>query len=85
MKPKAQLINPKETICKSNYTMKKGKTTTLVVLAVEILTITVLHAVKLSHSEKLTSAREVSKNVSSQSENQEDSRSGSTFSLASYR
>jgi len=65
--------------------MKKGKTTTLVVLAVEILTITVLHAVKLSHSEKLTSAREVSKNVSSRSENQEDSRPGSTFSLASYR
>ena len=65
--------------------MKKGKTTTLVVLAVEILTITVLHAVKLSHSEKLTSAREVSKNVSSQPENQPDSKSDAVFSVASYR
>jgi len=65
--------------------MKKGKTSTLVVLAVEILTIVVLHAVKLSQSEKVTSAREVSKNVSSQSENQPESKSGSVFSLASYR
>ena len=84
MKPKAQSINPKETTCKSNYTMKKGKTSTLVVLAVEILTITVLHAVKINHSEK-TSAREVSKNVSTQSEVQADSKSGSLFSVASYR
>ena len=85
MKPKAQLINPKETTCKSNYTMKKGKTSTLVVLAVEILTIVVLHALKISQSEKMTSAREVSKNVSSPSENQSDSKSGSVFSLAAYK
>lgn len=65
--------------------MKKGKTSTLVVLAVEILAIAVLHAVKISHSEKLTSAREVSKNVASQSEKEPDSKSGSAFSLASYR
>jgi len=65
--------------------MKKGKTSTLVVLAVEILTIVVLHAVKISQSEKATSVREVSKNVSSQSENQSESKSGSIFSLASYR
>ena len=65
--------------------MKKGKTSTLVVLAVEILTIAVLHAVKISQSEKGTSAREVSKNVSSQSENQSDARSGDIFPVASYR
>jgi len=65
--------------------MKKGKTSTLVVLAVEILTIAVLHAVKISHSGKGTSAREVSKNVSYQSENQSDSRSGDVFSVASYK
>jgi len=65
--------------------MKKGKTLTLVVLAVEILTIVVLHAIKISQSEKMTSAREVSKNVSSQSENQQEAKSGSVFSLASYR
>jgi hypothetical protein len=65
--------------------MKKGKTSTLVVLAVEILAIVVLHAVKISQSEKVSSAREVSKNVSAQSENQADSKSGSLFSVASYR
>ena len=65
--------------------MKKGKTSTFVVLAVEILVIVVLHAVTISHAEKLTSAREVSKNVSSQSENQSDSKSRSMFSLASYK
>jgi hypothetical protein len=65
--------------------MKKGKTSTLVVLAVEILTIVVLHAVKISQSEKMTSAREVSKNVSSQSENQQEAKSRSIFSLASYK
>ncbi|MBN9380529.1 MAG: hypothetical protein J0H74_07185 [Chitinophagaceae bacterium] len=65
--------------------MKKGKTSTLVILAVEILTIVVLHAVKLSQAEKGTSAREVSKNVGSQPENQPDSKSGAIFSVASYR
>ncbi len=65
--------------------MKKGKTSTLVVLAVEILAIVVLHAIKISQSEKVTSARQVSKNVSSASENQPDSKSGSTLSFAVYR
>ena len=65
--------------------MKKRKTSTLVVLAVEILTIAVLHAVKISQSEKGTSAREVSKNVASQPENQPDSKSDAVFSVASYR
>jgi hypothetical protein len=87
MKPKAQLINPKETTCKSNRTMKKGKkTSTLIVLAVEILTIVVLHAVKISQSEKMTSTRESRKNTSSTSENQSDSKSGSSvFSFAAYK
>jgi hypothetical protein len=85
IKPKAQLINPKEKICKSNRTMKKGKkTSTLIVLAVEILTIVVLHAMKISQSEKMTSARESSKNAST-SENQPDSRSGPVFSFAEYK
>ena len=64
--------------------MKKGKKSTLIVLAVEILTIVVLHAVKISQSEKVTTTRESSKNASV-SENQPDSKSGSTFSFAAYR
>ena len=85
MKPKAQLINPKETNCKSNRTMKKGKKMHLIVLAVEILTIVVLHAVKISQAEKVTSRREASKNVSTTAENQSDSKSGSVFSFAAYK
>lgn len=65
--------------------MKKGKTSTLVVLAVEILTIVVLHVVKINQSEKGASEREVSKNVTSQPENQPDSKSGAIYSVASYR
>ena len=66
--------------------MKKGKKTkTLIVLAVEILTIVVLHAVKISQSEKMTSTRESSKNASMTSENQSDSKSGSVFSFAAYK
>jgi len=88
--PKAQLINPKETTRKSNCTMKKGKKSTLIVLAVEILTIVVLHAVKISQSEnqseKMTSTRESTKNASKTSENQPDSKSGSSvFSFAAYK
>ena len=66
--------------------MKKGKkTSTLIVLAVEILTIVALHAVKISQSEKVTTTRESSKNTSVTSENQPDSKSGSTFSFAAYK
>jgi hypothetical protein len=65
--------------------MKKGKkTSTLIVLAVEILTIVVLHAVKISQSEKMTSTRESSKNAST-SEIQPDSKSASVFSFAAYK
>ncbi|HVV07583.1 MAG TPA: hypothetical protein VHC96_25330 [Puia sp.] len=67
--------------------MKKGKkTSTLIVLAVEILTIVVLHAVKISQSEKMTSTRESTKNASSTSDNRSDSKSGSSiFSFAAYK
>ena len=66
--------------------MKKGKkTSTLIVLAVEILTIVALHAVKISQSEKVTTTRESSKNTSVTSEYQPDAKSGSTFSFAAYK
>ena len=67
--------------------MKKGKkTSTLIVLAVEILTIVVLHAVKISQSEKMTSTRETLQNASKAAENQSDSKSGSSvFSFAAYK
>jgi len=65
--------------------MKKAKTSTLIVLAVEIVAIVVLHAVKISQSEKVTTVREVSKNMTSQSENQPDSKSRSIFSLAVFK
>lgn len=64
--------------------MKKGKTSTLVVLAIEILAIAVLHAVKISQTEKLGNNREVSKNVLN-AENQSDTKSGSLFSLAVFK
>ena len=41
--------------------MKKGKTLTALVLVLEIATIAVLHAVKISQSEKIVS-KEVSRN-----------------------
>jgi hypothetical protein len=43
--------------------MKKGKTLTLLVLVVEIASITILHAVKINQSER-TAAKEVSKSAS---------------------
>ena len=65
--------------------MKKGKTT-LVVLALEIVSIAVLHAVKLSHSEKNAASREISKNITSpQTENASDTKERSIYSLAIFR
>jgi hypothetical protein len=65
--------------------MKKGKTT-LVVLALEIVSIAVLHAVKISHSEKNAASREVSRNISTaQPENASDSKERSIYSLAIFR
>ena len=41
----------------------KGKTLTGIVLIAEIASITILHAVKINHSEK-TAAKEISRNMS---------------------
>jgi hypothetical protein len=56
--------------------MKKGKTLALLVLALEIATITILHAVKISQNEK--PAKE---SGNAQTEN----RTRSNYSLALYR
>ena len=65
--------------------MKKGKTsTTLVVLALEIASIAVLHAVKLNQSEKVAGAKEITRNAAAQSEKESDSKPQSVYSLAAY-
>ena len=58
--------------------MKKGKTLTALVLVLEIVSITVLHAVKLNQSEK-TVGKEVSKVLTP------ESRPRSTYSLAVFK
>ena len=61
--------------------MKKGKTKTMLVLALEIASIIVLHAIKINQSEK--SAKEVGRTVSSPART--DSRAKSSYySLATY-
>jgi hypothetical protein len=62
--------------------MKKGKASALIVLVLEITAITVLHAVKINHSEKAGN-KEVSRTISS---NQPESKiRSSIFSLAVYK
>ena len=61
--------------------MKKGKTLTALVLVLEIATITVLHAVKISQSEK-TAGKEISKNTPSEPV---DAKPRSTYTLAAFR
>jgi hypothetical protein len=61
--------------------MKKGKSSTLILLIVEIATITVLHAVKINHSGK-PGSKEMGKNIYS---SQPESKMGSTFSIALYK
>jgi hypothetical protein len=61
--------------------MKKGKTLTVIVLALEIATITILHAVKINQSEKAVN-KEISRNASAE---QADSRTQSTYSLAVFK
>ena len=63
------------------FTMKKGKTLTALVLAIEIASIIVLHAVKISQSEKIAS-KEISRNNSSEPV---DAKQRSTYSYASFR
>jgi hypothetical protein len=61
--------------------MKKGKSSALILLIVEIATITVLHAVKINHSGK-TANKEVSKEIYS---TQREAKVGSAFSVALYK
>jgi hypothetical protein len=61
--------------------MKKGNTLTIFVLALEITTIAVLHAVKINHSEKVTN-KEISRNNSAE---QPDGRARPTYSLAVFK
>ena len=61
--------------------MKKGKTLTVLVLVLEIATITVLHAVKISQSEK-TASKEISKNTPSEPV---DAKARPTYTLAVFR
>ena len=60
--------------------MKKGKTLTVLVLVVEIASITILHAVKINQSEK-TAAKEVSKSASEVV----GSRPKTAYSLAAFK
>ena len=61
--------------------MKKGKTVTALVLILEIASITILHAVKISHSEK-TAGKEISKNAHQEPV---DARQKPIYSLAVFR
>ena len=60
--------------------MKKGKTLTVLVLVVEIASITILHAVKINQSEK-AAAKEVSKSASEFV----GSRPKTAYSLAAFK
>lgn len=61
--------------------MKKGKTLTVLVLVLEITTIAVLHAVKITRSEKTVNKETSRVNTPEPA----DTRSGSTYSLAVFR
>jgi len=64
---------------KSNN-MKKGKTLTVLVLAIEIASIIILHAVKINQSEK-TAGKEVNRNSQAEIENHPKA----SYSLASFK
>ena len=61
--------------------MKKGKTLTALVLILEIATISILHAVKITKSEK-TASKEITKNLPPEPA---DVKQKATYSLASFR
>lgn len=61
--------------------MQKGKTLTLLVLAVEIASIVVLHAVKIKESEKMA-AKEAIRNSSVELS---DSHQKGNYSLAAFK
>jgi hypothetical protein len=60
--------------------MKKGKTLTALVLVLEISTISVLHAVKINHTEK-TASKEISRNNTPEPV---DARQKTIYSLAVF-
>jgi len=62
--------------------MKKGKTSAFLVLAVEITTIVILHAVRLYHPAK-NADKEVGKSINSSI--QQDSRIRSAITMATLR
>ncbi len=63
-------------------TMKKGKTLTALVLVLEIASITILHAVKISQSEKTAVIKEISRNTPQEPV---DSKARPSYSLAAFR
>ena len=63
--------------------MKKGKTSTVFVLALEIAAIVILHAVKISQNEKNTPNKEISRTGSAVQPDLKSSRS--VFSLAVFK
>jgi hypothetical protein len=63
------------------FTMKKGKTLTVLVLVLEIAAIAVLHAVKINQSEK-TASKEISK---TSPQEPVDAKQRPIYSLASFR
>jgi hypothetical protein len=62
------------------FTMKKGKTLTALVLVLEIASITILHAVKINQEK--TASKEISKNAPPEPV---DAKQRPTYSLASFR
>lgn len=60
--------------------MKKGKTLTALVLVLEIASITILHAVKISQEK--AASKEITKNTPSEPV---DAKQRPTYSLASFR
>jgi len=64
--------------------MKKGKTSTVYVLALEIAAIVVLHAVKISQNEKNTSNKEIGR-ISRSAAAQPDLKARSIYSLAVFK
>jgi hypothetical protein len=83
-------INPyRKSLKSSNSIMKQGKKNlTLVVLALEIATIVILHAIKINQSERPTMATEkeaVSKEVSRNAAVHAYTRLRSSYTLASLK
>ncbi|HTI09506.1 MAG TPA: hypothetical protein VL832_13145 [Puia sp.] len=62
--------------------MKKGKSSTVFILALEIAAIAVLHAVKISQNEKNMTNKEISRNITT---HQPDVKARSVYSLAVFK